>query len=639
MNSDNSTSRTGAIAARWTAASDGIFAIALLAFWLISRPYRGVRHDAMLYLGQVLRRLMPDRFANDLFLQVASQEKYSLFSPLMAPIVGRLGIGGAELVLLACCNVLFMLAVWKMSEGWFDRPLRWVMMMCVTVLPHTYGGLGEFSYAEPFFTARSLAEPLALFALWQLLRGRTAVAIVLAILGALFHPLVGLPVLVIGWIVLVMRRREWAWIGLLLVVPGVLAALGVPPFDGLLRHFDAPWMSVVARLDSQAFAGAQSSLDWSPLAFDALVLLLLLRSTRIPEGLRQLAKSTLLAVVVLTIVWVIGADVLHNVLLTQLQLWRVYWPMHLLACMTLPLVAVDYWKGDKVGRWCAAALGLAAVAVASNWGTGWVCILWALAALSVHHWRARVSDRMILFAVAASFLAMAGITAKVAFLTLQAVRAVPDNYGDAGPVLVLLGLPFVAGALIVGLAWMLSKDGRWRAAALVAAVAGVAFGSSMWDQRSDWQRRLEASLQAGPPAFDAQVPPGASVYWDQTLITPWLLAQRGSFFNHDQGAGVLFDRATALEFARRESLVEGIAIQREICMKINELTSTPSAPKPVCSPSLELVADICHDAQHPDFLVFADPLAIPALADWREGPVRGGKPGKSFYLYSCATLR
>ena len=637
--SDNSASRPGSTAARWTPASDWIAAIALLAFWLIARPYRGVRHDALLYLGQALRRLMPDRFANDLFLQVASQEKYSLFSPLMAPIVGHLGIGGAEMILLACCNLLFMLAVWKMSEGWFDRPLRWVVMMFVAVLPHTYGGLGEFSYAEPFLTARSLAEPLALFALWRLLRGRTAVAILLAILGALFHPLIALPILVIGWLVLVMRRREWAWLGILLIVPGVLAALGIPPFDGLLRRFDAPWLSVVQRLNAQAFAGAQGSLDWAPLAFDALVLVLLLRSARVPEGLRQLAKSTLLAVVVLTIVWVLGADVLHNVLLTQLQLWRVYWPMHLLACMALPLVAVDYWKADKVGRWCAAALGVAAIAVASNWGTGWICIGWALAALAVHHWRARVSDPMILFAVAASFLAMAGITAKVAWLTLQAVRAVPDNFGDAGPVLVLLGLPFIAGVLIVGLAWMLSKDGRWRAVALFAALAGVAFGASVWDQRSGWQRRLEASLQAGAPAFDAQIPPGASVYWDQTLITPWLLARRGTFFNHDQGAGVLFDRATALEFARRESLVEGIAIQREICMKINELTAAPSAPKPACSPSADLVADICHDARHPDFLVFDDPLAMPALADWRAGPARGGKSGKSFYLYSCATLQ
>ena len=81
--SDNSASRPGSTAARWTPASDWIAAIALLAFWLIARPYRGVRHDALLYLGQALRRLMPDRFANDLFLQVASQEKYSFFSPLM----------------------------------------------------------------------------------------------------------------------------------------------------------------------------------------------------------------------------------------------------------------------------------------------------------------------------------------------------------------------------------------------------------------------------------------------------------------------------------------------------------------------------------------------------------------------------
>ena len=71
-----------------------------------------------------------------------------------------------------------------------------------------------------------------------------------------------------------------------------------------------------------------------------------------------------------------------------------------------------------------AALGLAAVAVASNWDTGWICILWALAALAVHHGLAllRLSHLMVRLALAALFLAMAGITAKVAFSTLQAVR-------------------------------------------------------------------------------------------------------------------------------------------------------------------------------------------------------------------------
>ncbi len=627
------------MAANWTTASDWIAATALLAFWLISRPYRGVRHDAVLYLGQTLRRLLPDRFATDLFLHSAAQEKYSIFAPLLAPIISHFGIGGPERVLLAGCNLLFMLAVWKLSEGSFDRPLRWVVMMFVAVLPHTYGGLGEFSYAEPFFTARSVAEPLALFALWQLLRGRIAVAIVLAVLGALFHPLIVLPVLVIGWIVLVMRQRKWAWLGLLFLVPGVLAALGIAPFDGLLRSFDEQWLAAIKRPDAQVFAGAHGVLDWSPLAFDALVLGLLLRSTRNPEILKQLAKATLMVVALLSFAWVLGADILHNVLLTQLQLWRVYWPMHLLACMTLPLVLLEYWVRGPVGRWCATALGVAAIAVASNWSSGWVCILWALAALAVDHWRALVSDRMALAAVVASFLAMAGITAKVAGVTLQAVHYMPDSFNNAGPVQVVLGLPFVVGVLIAGLAWLLRKGGAWRAVALAAAVAGVAFGAHMWDQRSDWQRRLEASLQAGPPVFDAQLPPGASVYWEQDLITPWLLAQRGNFLAYDQGAGLLFDRTTALEFIRRESLTEGVAIQHDICMKINDLTATATSPRPVCTPSLEVVREICHGTGGPDFLVFAGPLDAPAVAEWHDGPARAGRPAKSYYLYSCATLR
>ena len=196
---DTSLQRPSAFS-RWDAVADWACAAGVLAMWLLTRPYRGVRHDAILYLGQALGRLMPDRFGSDLFLHTGAQDKYSLFSPLLAPLLGHLGVGSVEMALLVACHAAFMLACWKITEGWFARPLRWAAMMFIAVLPHTYGGLGEFSYAEPFLTARSVAEPLALFALWQLLRGRLVVAIGLAVLAMAFHPLVTIPVLIIGWL-------------------------------------------------------------------------------------------------------------------------------------------------------------------------------------------------------------------------------------------------------------------------------------------------------------------------------------------------------------------------------------------------------------------------------------------------------
>ena len=201
----------------------------------------------------------------------------------------------AELAVLAACHLLFLLGVWKLTEAWTSRPLRWGMLAFAAAMPHTYGGLGEFGYAEPFLTARSVAEPLALLALWQLMRGRLAAAIGLAVAGAAFHPLIVVPVLVVGWVMLVMRRRSWAWLGGVLVVVPLLAVAGVPPFPNLLHAFDPRWLDVVRSVNPQVFAASYTRLDWAPLVFDAFILVLLLRSARTPAAAAQLARAILVA--------------------------------------------------------------------------------------------------------------------------------------------------------------------------------------------------------------------------------------------------------------------------------------------------------------------------------------------------------
>jgi len=621
----------------WSRTADWICAAGLLGLWLITRPYRGVRHDAILYTGQVLARLLPDRIGTDLFFAYGSQDKYSLFSTLMAPLVARFGIGPSEWVLLALCNLLFVLACWHLMRPWFGRPLCWVALLLVSVLPHTYGGLGTFSYAEPFLTARSFAEPLALLALSLLLRGRPVAALGFALLSAAFHPLILLPVLVIGWGVLVQQRAAWLWLATLLVVPVGLAFIGVAPFGALLQRFDAHWFAVVQAHNANAFIATNTILDWAPLVFDVVVLALSLRVEAIAPVLRQLIVSVLASAALFTVLWGVGADLVHDVLLTQLQMWRICWPLHLLATMLLPTLCVACWRRGWVGRWCVAALALAGVAVLSNWATGWVCIVWALLALLADFTQAKVSRATAMMATAASLVAMLAISARVAQVTQMAVDRFPDRFGHVVPAMIILGLPLASALLVLALTGLAAWGAPGRAAAAALAAAGVLFGVSVGDQRSAWQLRLEDPAAAS--VFEAEIPAQATVYWDDSLIDPWLLARRASFYSREQGAGLLFNRATAVEFDRRQQAMMPFEIQRALCGVVAERAVQAGATPPPCVMPPESVAAVCRATVHPDFLVFEAPLGLPEVAEWHDMQPGQAGAGHSFHLYSCAGLR
>src|SRR4051812_43722218 len=67
----------------------------LLLLNSIFMPYVGMIHDAQLYSGLVVNRIDPRVLGGDLFFQYGSQDQYSLFSPLMTPLVLILGVKGA----------------------------------------------------------------------------------------------------------------------------------------------------------------------------------------------------------------------------------------------------------------------------------------------------------------------------------------------------------------------------------------------------------------------------------------------------------------------------------------------------------------------------------------------------------------
>src|SRR6202008_1812934 len=48
----------------------------IAALWLICRPFRGIRHDAILYVGQTFNAMWPGQLSGDWFFLTASQDRY-----------------------------------------------------------------------------------------------------------------------------------------------------------------------------------------------------------------------------------------------------------------------------------------------------------------------------------------------------------------------------------------------------------------------------------------------------------------------------------------------------------------------------------------------------------------------------------
>jgi hypothetical protein len=221
--------------------------VSLAVLWISTHPYVGLVHDARLYAVQALHRLDPQRFAEDLYFAFGSQDSFTVFSAIYAPLVGTFGSSTAHALLTVFGHVL-----WISSLLWLTRtlfgPTRAALLATAAAIvlnPH-YGGLGLFGYAEPFATPRVFAEAFVMLALAGALRGQRVLAVGALMLGGAFHPLMALPGMALVFLVLANRdRRLWWALAPLAGATVVLVMVGVEPFGRATRFVDDEWFSIM----------------------------------------------------------------------------------------------------------------------------------------------------------------------------------------------------------------------------------------------------------------------------------------------------------------------------------------------------------------------------------------------------------
>lgn len=616
------------------------FALALLfaITWLISHPYLGLRHDGVLYFGQLLHRLHPERFAADPYFRFGSQDSYSVFSTVAAWVTDAVGIFTAAPLLLVATQTAMAVAVVLLAYRLQGRKYAWYGAIFVAAMPAWYAGWHVFSYAESFLTARSVAEPIVLSAITLLISGRRWWSLLVLVIAATVHPLMALPALAIWWLTCSLQDRRIYWFALLGTVPPLLGLLGVAPFDRFFATYDHDWAALVEEVNPFIIPTGWLAIDWCTIAVDFIVLFAAAR-TLTNALARQFLRALIVVTAVALLIGSVAFTVLHNVLLTQLQVWRSLWLLHIVAVLFLPvLILQSLQRTDGCGKMIAPS--------------------WIITALTVNTYAAPAAA---LFAYSlmrrgagdcpqlSTPLARKAIWACVVLIPLAVFwrwspppELTEHVLGETGhdylrfvrTTTMRFPIPLLASLLLLPLA--LRADGhRWRLGVLlsVALIMMVTL-----DQRTPWAQFVEHQ-KADTHPFLKYVGADQNIYWDGHLVVPWLVLGRSSYYLSEQAAGTVFNRDTAMTLAHRKSLLKYVDFQLSICgiqamVEWKSATQNPS----VCVPTYDVLRDLCESDDPPDFMVFEESLSLPALSTWTT-TVPKGHGYNTYYLYSCEQMR
>lgn len=614
-----------------------VAAVALAWYWAGGHP--GITHDGRLYAFEALAALHPDVYGGDLFVAYGSQGDYSIFLHLYKEAIRLWGLERGTAVLAVAAQVVWFLSAVLLARRLPPR-LSWLFLGLCAVLPRYYGMDFVLSYRETFVTARPWAEAAVLAATAMALGRRPWLAAPLLLTAMALHPLVGITGIALGFVL--WFRWTVAWIavaaGALIAVAG-LAWAGVRPFDGLLRQYDPAWLEIVRLRNAIVFLGEWPLVGFNRAILSGVILWLAARLTDDAASRKLLAGCIVIGAGGLAVSY-LGADVLHNRLITQLQPWRTLWlgqamvALGVAVLLTAPAVKARMAMLLALlgaGLAMETAGGLMAIGVLAaflRFGTAWP------------KWLAKAA-----YAAPAVGLALnvTSLYPDLAHLAAGASAVVQARDPAAG--VVARALPWASlsavlilkswvNALIVG-ACLVSGYRMWAAerrglrlglasAAAVALAASATFGFGLGVAAAPGS--VAGNSSASHPFADV-VPPGAVVFWEENAASVWFLLGRRSYLGAEQGAGLPFERQTAMEYARRARHLQRFGLRDGDMRWFAVRRSTPVGP---LAPGI--VGGLCEDPIL-DVVVLGQPADAPALASMRDGR------GVTWYLYSCAPLR
>ena len=530
----------------------------LVTLWPLTHRYKGITGDAELYAVQALAKIHPN-LAGDLFLQNNSQDNYTVFPWLYSWFIRWLGLPVAALTFVAALKIWFFAATWALSRELFDRRSAFLSTAMVMVIAGSYGGYSVFKFSEDWLTARTLAEPMVLTAIWVYFRNFKATAFLVALAAMFVHPLMTFPVvtlLFILWLPLSIGAAGAAFCAAAALGTALLA-LHQPPDLSPFSIMDSDWLSIVRERSVFLFPQLWPAKDWelNALPFASLAIsFVILRDRRI----QKLSIAAALVGATGLLIALIAATVGPVALFLQSQAWRWVWITRFTALILLAPTLLKMWRQDKCGPSCV-------VLTVMGWtvppAIGLACLTMSLVFWSARHHVTRCGATYFSWAA----IALGG--AALAWVIAQSWPIAPSAapFSDTNLVIVFTRLRNLLGfgVISMSLAWSLMQWLKEKTApsALSAPLslllliccallysdvfrAPVLEGSNQQIAAfSDWRRLI------GPEDNVFVVPAHNSAAF------AWLTLERPSYLTVGQSAGVVFSRTTALEVRRRSEVL------------------------------------------------------------------------------------
>jgi hypothetical protein len=572
--------------------------LAAFGLFLLSRPYQGVRHDGRLYVADALAKLDPGGVGKDLMFVHDGQFGFSLYTPILAKLIGWLGLSGAAMAIVAVTLVLWFAAlVFLIDRLLADRSpaLRWAALIFAVALPSLYGPLDVIGFGEPYATPRGLAEAAGLAGMAIYLSGPRWLGLAVCALGMLFHPIMGLCSAAAIGLAMCIEDRRWLWAGLAAIAAVTVAGLlHLPLADRIVTVMDPAWRAVVEVRSPILFPAHWSVEAWSRLTVHACTLAA--GGFLLKDAPRRLALGALIAGLAGVAITELLGDRLSLVLFLQVQAWRTLQPMAVLAVACLALLSLELPKRGPSGL-----LGLAFLGAA--WMFRDVGDIGLLAApvglLFVLVGDKMTFNRPALFSgVAIGLLAVAtiGYGALRGVALVRALERMPEAWPFSQGFVVSSDLPSLVIALAVGV-W-LARGWKAPVAARFAGVAVVGLLALwLWDDRSAFVRYRDAGRDPALIAMTAGKP--GDVLWLVGDVEPWEVMGRPSWSSKVQSAGVVFSRPLALELWSRAQRLEATGLAGRDWMRPLTVGGLRLPP-----PKLEKVRAFCAAPYAPAWIVW-----------------------------------